>query len=140
MTKTFTKPRNLTMMTDLYQLTMMNGYFLDGSYRNEAVFDVFFRANGQLNYAIAAGLAQAVDYIKNLTFSEDDLTYLAGLHIFDPAFIDSGGNRGVPGRADHGSESSAHRGAIDRNDALKYRKSSNAYRHQSVAYRVGGGR
>ena len=85
-----TKPetRNLTMMTDLYQLTMMNGYFLDGTYRNEAVFDLFFRANGQLNYAVAAGLEQAVEYIKNLRFSEDDLSYLAGLHIFAPAFIE----------------------------------------------------
>ena len=85
-----TKPetRNLTMMTDLYQLTMMNGYFFVFTYRNEAVFDLFFRANGQLNYAVAAGLEQAVEYIKNLRFSEDDLSYLAGLHIFAPAFIE----------------------------------------------------
>ena len=77
-----TETRNLTMMTDLYQLTMMNGYFLDGSYKNEAVFDLFFRANGQLNYAIAAGLEQAVDYIKNLRFDKADLEYLSGLGIF----------------------------------------------------------
>ncbi len=43
-----TKPRNLTMMTDLYQLTMMNGYFIDGTYRNEAVFDVFFAPTANL--------------------------------------------------------------------------------------------
>ena len=60
------KPRNLTMMTDLYQLTMMNGYFLDGSYDNEAVFDLFFRANGQLNYAVAAGREQDTEGIQNL--------------------------------------------------------------------------
>jgi nicotinate phosphoribosyltransferase len=76
------------MMTDLYQLTMMNGYFLDGSYKNEAVFDLFFRANGQLNYAIAAGLEQAVDYIKNLRFDKADLEYLSGLGIFAPEFIE----------------------------------------------------
>ncbi|WP_251615701.1 nicotinate phosphoribosyltransferase [Pumilibacter muris] len=83
-----TETRNLTMMTDLYQLTMMNGYFLDGSYKNEAVFDLFFRANGQLNYAIAAGLEQAVDYIKNLRFDKADLEYLSGLGIFAPEFIE----------------------------------------------------
>ncbi|MCI8459686.1 MAG: nicotinate phosphoribosyltransferase [Clostridia bacterium] len=83
-----TKPRNLTMMTDLYQLTMMNGYFIDGTYRNEAVFDVFFRANGQLNYAIAAGLEQAVDYIKKLSFGQEDLEYLRSLQIFSPDFIE----------------------------------------------------
>lgn len=80
--------RNLTMMTDLYQLTMMNGYFLDGSYCNEAVFDLFFRANGQLNYAVAAGLEQAVEYIKDLRFDPADIEYLSGLDIFSPAFID----------------------------------------------------
>ena len=83
-----TETRNLTMMTDLYQLTMMNGYFLDGSYKNEAVFDLFFRANGQLNYAIAAGLEQAVDCIKNLRFDKADLEYLSGLGIFAPEFIE----------------------------------------------------
>lgn len=80
--------RNLTMMTDLYQLTMMNGYYLNGTYRNEAVFDVFFRANGQINYAIAAGLQQAVEYIRNLRFDENDLKYLSSLGIFAPAFIE----------------------------------------------------
>lgn len=82
------KQRNLTMMTDLYQLTMMNGYYLDGTYNNEAVFDVFFRANGQINYAVAAGLEQAVEYIRDLRFNEEDLNYLSGLGIFAPAFID----------------------------------------------------
>ncbi len=85
---TNTNPRNLTMMTDLYQLTMMNGYYLDGSYKNQAVFDLFFRHNGQLNYAIAAGLEQAVDYIKNLRFDKADIEYLSGLGIFAPEFID----------------------------------------------------
>lgn len=79
--------RNLTMMTDLYQLTMMNGYYSDGSYRNEAVFDLFFRANG-LNYAVAAGLQQAIEYIKDLRFDSEDLEYLSGLNIFSPKFIE----------------------------------------------------
>ena len=75
------------MMTDLYQLTMMNGYFLDGTYKNEAVFDLFFRSGAQLNYAVAAGLEQAVDYIKNLRFDKADVEYLSGLNIFAPEFI-----------------------------------------------------
>ncbi len=80
--------RNLTLMTDLYQLTMMNGYYLDGTYKNEAVFDMFFRYKPELNYAIFAGLEQAIDYIKNLKFTEDDISYLDGLNIFDKGFLD----------------------------------------------------
>jgi len=80
--------RNLTMMTDLYQLTMMNGYFLNGSYKNIATFDMFFRAKGQLNYAVFAGLEQAIDYIKNLKFSKDDINYLSSLNLFDKKFLD----------------------------------------------------
>lgn len=80
--------RNLTMMTDLYQLTMMNGYFVNGTYRHTAVFDVFFRQKGQMNYAISAGLGQAVDYIENLKFSGEDIDYLRSLKQFDERFLD----------------------------------------------------
>lgn len=79
--------RNLTMMTDLYQLTMMNGYYVNGSYTNEAVFDVFFRQKGQMNYAVAAGLQQAIEYILDLRFDEADLEYLSALNLFDDGFI-----------------------------------------------------
>ena len=82
------EPRNLTMMTDLYQLTMMNGYFLDGTYKNRAVFDLFFRKHGDITYAVAAGLEQAIEYLKDLRFAPADLDYLDKLHIFAPAFID----------------------------------------------------
>lgn len=80
--------RNLTMMTDLYQLTMMNGYFLAGMENNEAVFDVFFRHNGQITYAISAGLEQAINYIENLRFKDEDIEYLRSLNIFDSRFIE----------------------------------------------------
>lgn len=80
--------RNLTMMTDLYQLTMMNGYFADGTYKNKAVFDVFFRQKGQMNYAVSAGLSQAIDYIKNLRFTKEDIAYLQSLHQFDDGFLE----------------------------------------------------
>ncbi len=79
--------RNLTLMTDLYQLTMMNGYYLDGTYKKEAVFDMFFRYKPELNYAIFAGLEQAIDYIKNLKFTNEDIEYLDSLNIFDKGFL-----------------------------------------------------
>lgn len=79
--------RNLTMMTDLYQLTMMNGYYKTGRRDTIAVFDMFFRAGGQINYAVAAGLAQVIDYIKNLKFTKEDIKYLKSLNLFDDNFI-----------------------------------------------------
>jgi len=80
--------RNLTMMTDLYQLTMMNGYFLDGTYKNQAVFDMFFRYKEKLNFVVYAGLEQMIDYINNLHFSEEDIEYLREQKIFDEKFLE----------------------------------------------------
>ncbi len=81
--------RNLTMMTDLYQLTMMNGYFKNGMKDNVAVFDVFFRP--LLNksvYAVMAGLEQALEYIENLHFDKEDIEYLRSLNLFGEEFLD----------------------------------------------------
>ncbi len=75
------------MMTDLYQLTMMYGYFRSGTYRNKAVFDLFFRNNGQLNYAVAAGLEQAIDFVRNIRFDNEDIAYLRSLGIFGEDFL-----------------------------------------------------
>lgn len=80
--------RNLTMMTDLYQLTMMDGYFLEGKANETAVFDVFFRQKDAINYAVFAGLEQAIDYIKDLHFSAEDVEYLRSLNVFHPQFLD----------------------------------------------------
>lgn len=80
--------RNLTMMTDLYQLTMMNGYLVSGAADNTAVFDVFFRHKGQINYAVSAGLEQAIEYINDLRFDAADIEYLQALHLFDERFIE----------------------------------------------------
>ncbi|MCH5162937.1 MAG: nicotinate phosphoribosyltransferase [Clostridiales bacterium] len=80
--------RNLTMMTDLYQLTMMNGYFLEGKADSTSVFDLFFRQKNTMNYAVYAGLDQAIDYIKNLHFSKDDIEYLHSLGIFHKDFLE----------------------------------------------------
>ncbi len=80
--------RNLTMMTDLYQLTMMDGYFLQGKAKETAVFDVFFRQKDTINYAVFAGLDQAIDYVKELHFSNEDIEYLSSLNIFHREFLD----------------------------------------------------
>lgn len=78
---------NLTMMTDLYELTMMQGYFLKGN-NDTVVFDMFYRTNPSGSaYAITCGLSQVIDYIKNLSFSYDDIDYLRSLHIFQEDFL-----------------------------------------------------
>ena len=80
---------NLTMLTDLYQLTMMQGYLVNGCRHKEAVFDVFFRTLPfKGGYALAAGLEQVVEYIENLTFSEENLAYLRSLNLFNEDFIE----------------------------------------------------
>lgn len=80
--------RNLTMMTDLYQLTMMHGHFMRNA-KEEAVFDLFFREpTGNSSYAIVAGLEQAIEYIRDLRFTEEDIAYLDGLHLFSQGFLE----------------------------------------------------
>ncbi len=80
--------RNLTLLTDLYQLTMMNGYLKQGRKEEIAVFDLFFRQNGMITYSIACGLQQAVDYVLNLRFGKEEVEYLKSLGIFCDEFID----------------------------------------------------
>ena len=70
------------MMTDLYQLTMMNGYLHHGMQNNRACFDLFYRKRGDIMaYAVAAGLEQAIEYVKNLKFTQEDIQYLTGLRV-----------------------------------------------------------
>lgn len=79
--------RNLTLQTDLYELTMMQGYYEKGQNEN-VIFDVFFRQNPCNNgYSVCAGLDQVIDYIKNLHFTYDDVDYLRGLGIFKEDFL-----------------------------------------------------
>lgn len=79
---------NLTLLTDLYELTMMQGYFKSQT-REMVIFDAFYRQNPSGGgYAIAAGLEQVIEYIQNLHFSEEDITYLADLGIFEHDFLE----------------------------------------------------
>ncbi|HQC54371.1 MAG TPA: nicotinate phosphoribosyltransferase [Clostridia bacterium] len=80
--------RNLTLLTDLYELTMMNGYLESGMADREAVFDLFFRKTEYIDFALVAGLEQAIDYINNLRFTEDDINYLKSLNLFGPKFFE----------------------------------------------------
>lgn len=79
---------NISLLTDLYELTMMQGYFKNRC-SDVVVFDMFYRTNPSGNgYAIAAGLEQVIDYIKNLRFTDEDVKYLDSLGIFEADFLD----------------------------------------------------
>ena len=81
------KNENLTLLTDLYELTMMKGYH-DIKNEDRVVFDVFYRSNpSKGGYAICAGLEQVIDYVKNLHFDKDDIDYLRELEVFDEDFL-----------------------------------------------------
>lgn len=80
--------RNLTLLTDLYEITMGYGFYQKNKHEEEAVFDVFFRRNRLITYSIAAGLEQAIDYLTNWHLTEDDEAYLRSLHLFSDDFIE----------------------------------------------------
>ncbi len=80
--------QNLTLLTDFYELTMMQGYFNNNN--NETViFDVFYRENpSESGYSIVAGLEQVIEYIKELKFTPEDISFLRDQHIFNEGFLD----------------------------------------------------
>ena len=79
---------NLTLLTDLYELTMMQGYFKNPT-DQVVVFDAFYRHNPcDGGYAIAAGLEQIIEYVRDLHFHPDDIDYLRTLGIFDTDFLE----------------------------------------------------
>ncbi|MGL4362106.1 MAG: nicotinate phosphoribosyltransferase [Cellulosilyticaceae bacterium] len=81
--------RNLTLLTDLYQLTMMQGYYENHLNNHEVVFDLFYRNNPSGNgYAVCCGLEEIIEYIKNITFTDEDISYLRGLELFNEAFLE----------------------------------------------------
>jgi len=86
---------NLVLLTDLYQLTMAYGYWKLGRADHHAAFHLFFRRHPfEGGYTVAAGLADAVDFLRAFRYSEEDLAYLATLTgnddkpLFDRAFLD----------------------------------------------------
>lgn len=79
--------RNLTLLTDFYELTMMYGYFLQGKTDEVATFDLFFRPYDESNFCIAAGLEQAIEYVENLHFSDEDVDYLRSTKAFNEDFL-----------------------------------------------------
>lgn len=80
---------NLTMLTDFYEITMANGYFTNGLKDTIVYFDMFFRrVPDDGGYAVMAGVEQLVDYIKNLSFTDEDLEYLKSTQKFNSEFLD----------------------------------------------------
>ncbi len=81
--------RNLTLLTDLYELTMMQGYFKEKDANETVIFDAFYRSNpNNGGYAICAGLEQVIEYIRNLHFDEEDIDYLRTTGLFGEDFLD----------------------------------------------------
>ena len=81
--------QNLTLLTDLYELTMMQGYFKNHDRNETVVFDAFYRNNPcGGGYSICAGLEQVIEYIKNLHFAPDDIEYLRSVGCFEEDFLE----------------------------------------------------
>lgn len=85
----FLLKNNLTMLTDFYEITMANGFFVAGQGEKTVYFDMFFRTipdDGGL--AIMAGIEQVINYMKNLAFTEEDIAYLREKKMFDERFLE----------------------------------------------------
>lgn len=81
--------RNLTLLTDFYELTMMQGYFKEENANETVVFDAFYRNNPDGNgYAVCAGLEQVIEYLENLHFDQKDVDYLRSTGMFQEDFLD----------------------------------------------------
>ncbi len=80
---------SLALHTDLYQINMAESYWADGIHNRKAVFELYFRklpfGNG---YAIFAGLERMLDYLRNFSFSDSDITYLREEVGYKEDFID----------------------------------------------------
>lgn len=80
--------QNLTLLTDLYELTMMQGYFRNKDRNETVIFDMFYRSNPcNGGYAVIAGLEQLSKFITGLHFADDDIAYLRSLSMFDEDFL-----------------------------------------------------
>ena len=115
---------NLTMLTDFYELTMANGYFEAGMGDQIAYFDMFYRTiPDRGGYAIMAGLEQVIDYLENLSFSDEDIEYLRGKGIFSEKFLEYlrnfefvGGCSDFPSGTDYYCQRTRYSGTVPGND------------------------
>ena len=81
--------RNLTLLTDFYELTMMQGYFRNEYANENVIFDAFYRKNPDGNgFSICCGLEQVIEYIDNLRFEKDDIDYLRSTGKFGEDFLE----------------------------------------------------
>ena len=81
--------RNLTMLTDFYELTMGNGYFEEGLHEQVVYFDMFFRSvPDKGGFAIMAGVEQLIQYLENLRFTEKDIAFLREKETFSEGYLD----------------------------------------------------
>ena len=120
--------RNLTLLTDFYELTMMQGYFREQQANETVIFDAFYRVNPCGNgYAICAGLEQVIEYIENLHFDKEDRNVRRGLpglpvqfQIFRRYLRDPGRKRRFPQRASYKGSGSYHGSAACGDGDLKY--------------------
>ena len=81
--------RNISMVMDLYEMTMANGYFQCGDINQRVAFDVFYRRNPDGGgFAIFAGLEQIIEYVENMHFDEDDVEYFRALNLFNDEFLE----------------------------------------------------
>ncbi|MBE5949356.1 MAG: nicotinate phosphoribosyltransferase [Lachnospiraceae bacterium] len=88
MKKTQFNERNISMVMDMYELTMSNGYFSNDCKDTIVAFDVFYRTNpDNAGFAIFAGLEQVVEYIRNMHFSEEDIEFLRSKQLFSEEFL-----------------------------------------------------
>ena len=90
-----TKPSDVSLNTDLYELTMAQGFWESGLVDGEACFNAFFRENPfDGGYAVACGMGQIADLVENFVFEDDDIEYLAGIQapgggaMFKPGFLE----------------------------------------------------
>ena len=81
--------RNISMLMDLYEMTMAHGYFTKQDNTDRVAFDVFYRRNpDQGGFAIFGGLEQVVEYILNLHFDDEDIGYFKSLNLFSDEFLE----------------------------------------------------
>ena len=83
------KDRNLTLLTDFYELTMAGGYFENGMKDQIAYFDMFYRKNpDNSGFAIMAGVQQMIEYLTNLNFTDEDIEFLRNKNMFSEEFLE----------------------------------------------------